>query len=295
MEKVIVIGRGCVGATVLNNIYKAGNVYSLMDDERYKKASPLIFNGRELDVETISPSSSFKADLIINTVKNFDLESTLPLMSGFVGEKTVILPLQNGLESEEIIGKCYGQKSVMRAYISHLSTHREGAEVTSFSPGVITFGEDSGEISKRVEFLTSYFDKTEQKYEVSGNIRRDQWVKFMNNTCFNTLTALMEYDYGTFMRSDNLIRCIRLVAREVVLVAKEEGIVITQDDIERMIRTNLSLPPRGVSSTLDDIMGGRRTENAYFAGTLSKKGRRCGVKTPYSDFLYMLLEARSGR
>lgn len=295
MEKVIVIGRGCVGATVLNNIYKAGNVYSLMDDERYKKASPVIFNGRELDVETISPSSSFKADLIINTVKNFDLESTLPLMSGFVGEKTVILPLQNGLESEEIIGNYFGGKSVMRAYISHLSTHREGAEVTSFSPGVITFGEDSGEISKRVEFLTSYFDKTEQKYEVSGDIRRDQWVKFMNNTCFNTLTALMGYDYGTFMRSDNLIRCIRLVAREVVLVAKEEGIVITQDDIERMIRTNLSLPPRGVSSTLDDIMGGRRTENAYFAGTLSKKGRRCGVKTPYSDFLYMLLEARSGR
>lgn len=295
MEKVIVIGRGCVGATVLNNIYRAGGVYSLVDDERFSSLSPVVFNGSELGIETITPSSSFTCDLIINTVKNFDLESTFPLMAPFVGEKTMILPLQNGLESEEKIASVFGREKVMRAYISRLSTHREENRITSFSPGLITFGEDDKTPSLRVDFLSSYFDRTDQKYEVSLDIRRDQWLKYMNNTCINTLTALMEYDYGTFMESDNLIRAVRMVAREVVLVAEKEGITITSDDVENMIRTNLSLPPRGLSSTCDDILAGRRTENEYFAGTLSKKGRMYGVKTPYTDLLYMLLEAKNGR
>lgn len=295
MEKVIVIGRGCVGATVLNNIHKTGEVYSLVDDARYSRLAPIVFNGSELAVDTITPSHPFEADLIINTVKNFDLENTFGIMRPFVGEKTIILPLQNGLESEERLSSSLGREKVVRAYISRLSTHREGNEITSFSPGVITFGEDDKTLSRRVSFLKSYFDKTNQKYEVSDDIRRDQWLKYMNNTCINTLTALMEYDYGTFMKSDNLIRAVRMVAKEVILVARSEGVVITQDDVEKMIQTNLSLPPCGRSSTCDDILSLRRTENEYFAGTLSKKGRKYGVKTPYADLLYMLLEAKSGR
>ncbi len=295
MFKVVVIGRGCVGATVLNNIQNAGNVYSLMDQDRYSRYEPVLFNGNALDVETITPSNSFKADLIINTVKNFSLEDTLPLMDDFVGENTLILPLQNGLESEDILRERYGDEAVINAFISKLSTVRSGHEVTSFSPGVITFGEKDGKRSGRTQKLESFFKKTVQDFVISSDIIHDQWVKFMTNTCFNSLTALMEYDYGTFMKSDNLIRAVRLVAKEVLLVASREGVTITQEDIEAMIRSSLSLPQKGRSSMCDDVIEGRMTENRWFCGTLSMKAKKHGVKTPLTDFLYILLEAKSGR
>ena len=295
MFKVVVIGRGCVGATVLNNIQNAGNVYSLMDQDRYSRYEPVFFNGNALDVETITPSNSFKADLIINTVKNFSLEDTLPLMDDFVGENTLILPLQNGLESEDILRERYGDETVINAFISKLSTVRSGHEVTSFSPGVITFGEKDGKRSGRTQKLESFFKKTVQDFVISSDIIHDQWVKFMTNTCFNSLTALMEYDYGTFMKSDNLIRAVRLVAKEVLLVASREGVTITQEDIEGMIRSSLSLPQKGRSSMCDDVIEGRMTENRWFCGTLSMKAKKHGVKTPLTDFLYILLEAKSGR
>ncbi len=295
MFKVVVIGRGCVGATVLNNIQNAGNVYSLMDRDRYSRFEPVFFNGNALDVETITPSNSFKADLIINTVKNFSLEDTLPLMDDFVGENTLILPLQNGLESEDILRERYGDEAVINAFISKLSTVRSGHEVTSFSPGVITFGEKDGKRSGRTQKLESFFKKTVQEFVISSDIIHDQWVKFMTNTCFNSLTALMEYDYGTFMKSDNLIRAVRLEAKEVLLVAAREGVTITQEDIEGMIRSSLSLPQKGRSSMCDDVIEGRMTENRWFCGTLSMKAKKHGVKTPLTDFLYILLEAKSGR
>lgn len=295
MAKVIVIGRGCVGATVLNNIYKSGEVFSLVSEERMGRLEDIVFNGGVLPIRTITPSSPFEADIIINTVKNFSLEDTLPLMDNFVGQNTIIIPLQNGIESEDVIAERFGQDKVIHAFISGLSTQRSKAEVTSFTPGLITFGEIDGSTTKRVKRITSYLDTTGQPYTVSPDITHDQWLKFMTNTCINSLTALMEYDYGTFVRSDNLLRCVRLVAREVQTVAGAEGIKLTQDDIESKIRETVSLPPKGRSSMCDDVMAARQTENRWFCGSLSKKAKQHGIKTPYSDFLFMLLEAKSGR
>ncbi len=295
MMKVVVIGRGCVGATVLNNIYKSGDVFSLVSEERMQRTEDIVFNGDVLPIRTITPSTPFKADIIINTVKNFSLESTLPLMDSFVGDDTVIIPLQNGIESEEVIAERFGEDKVIHAFISGLSTQRSGAAVTSFTPGLITFGEKDGSITERVKKITSYLDTTGQPYTVSPDINHDQWLKFMTNTCINSLTALMEYDYGTFISSDNLLRAVRLVAREVQLVARAEGIELTQDDIESKIREAVSLPPKGRTSMCDDVLAGRETENRWFCGSLSKKARQHGIKTPYSDFLFMLLEAKSGR
>lgn len=284
-----------MGATVLHNIYKAGGVFSLVDEDRFSRLSPLVFNGREMDVETITPSSAFEADIIINTVKNFSLTGTFPLMDGFVGDDTIILPLQNGLESENVIASRYGSEKVVRAFISGLSTQREGSSVTSFTPGLITFGEDDGSVGTKMTKLSEFFLSTAQPFRISDDIRHDQWVKFMTNTCFNTLTALMEYDYGTFMASASLLRTVRIVAREVQAVAAAESVTITQDDIEKMIRESSALPPKGRSSMADDIAAGRRNENAWFCGTLSAKAKKHGIKTPSSDLLYILLEAKSGR
>lgn len=293
--KVVVIGRGCVGSTVLHNISRVGDVYSLVDEERKRRLEKIVFNGEVLAVETVTPSSPFEADLIIDTVKNFSLEETLPLMAGFVGDNTLILPLENGIESEEVIASRYGKEKVIRAFIASLSTQREGSVVTSFSPGIITFGEEDGTLSDRIVRVRDYLSQTDQPFRISKDIRHDQWLKYMSNTCFNTLTALMEYDYGKAMASDSLLRAVRLVAKEVQTVAGAEGVTITQDEIESMIRFNMALPPRGRSSMCDDVLAGRKTENRWFCGTLSAKAKKHGIKTPYSDLLYILLEARSGR
>ncbi len=295
MQKIIVIGRGAVGSTVLHNIKGSGEVFSLVDGERFSRLSPIVFNGETLSVPVVTPASPFEADLIINTVKNFSLESTLDTIAPFVGENTLILPLQNGIESEEVLGERFGEEKVIRAFIASLSTQREGSSVVSFSPGVIVFGDEDGGESERIVRVRDYLSSTRQPFRVSADIHHDQWLKYMSNTCFNTLTALMEYDYGTFMASDNLMRAVRLVAREVQTVAAAEGITISQDDIEGMIKHNISLPPRGRSSMCDDVLAGRPTENRWFCGTLSKKAKQHGLRTPYSDLLYMLLEAKSGR
>lgn len=291
--KVIVIGRGCVGSQVMHNIYKEGETFFLVDEDRaFRSQSPIIFNGEIEQCRTLTEKDSFICDLIINTVKNYDLESTIPLMKKFVGPKTIILPLQNGIESERILSAHFDKKNVIYSFISGLSSSREGNIVTSFTPGLITFGAVDKAQNENIEILSDYFQTTNQPFFVSLDIHHDQWVKFMTNTSCNTISALLEFTYGELAESRDAIRALRLVSKEVQMVAKEEGVTITQDDIERMINSTISLPPSGRSSMLDDVINKRRTENDAFTLSLSSLAKKHSLKTPYSDMLYLLLEAK---
>lgn len=292
--KVIVIGRGCVGSTVAHNLYKSCSLFFLVGLDRALYSSrPIVFNGSTLCVETITPSSSFEADLIINCVKNFDAEDTIELMEPFVGEKTVIIPLQNGLESVDLFSSHFGKEKVLYSFISNLSCSRDGINITSFTPGLITIGERDNSKSERILKIAKFFNDSGMPVRIADDIHHSRWVKFMTNISFNSLTALFEITYGELRDNDNYLRLIRLIAQDVKAVAKMEGVTITQLDIENMIQSTLSLPPNGRSSMCDDIINGRRTENNYFAASLSRIAKRHDLSLPRIDFLYILLEAKS--
>ena len=75
-------------------------------------------------------------------------------------------------------------------------------------------------------------------------------------------------------------------------IARYEGVTISQDDIEEMIRRVTSLRDHGKTSMLQDMLAHRETENRYFAGAVSRLGKKHSVETPFSDFLSILLEAK---
>ena len=87
-------------------------------------------------------------------------------------------------------------------------------------------------------------------------------------------------------------RLVRLEAREVQQIARYEGVTITQDDIEEMIRRVTSLRDHGKTSMLQDVEAARETENRYFAGAVSRLGKKHSIAVPLCDFIQILLEAR---
>lgn len=290
--KTIIIGRGAVGASVAFTL-KDSDVSFAVDESRvFRSQSYIVYNGEKIKIPTLSTSlNKEKADLIIVAVKNFDLYSALPVKKAFLKDNTVVLPLLNGIEAEDIIGEEIGKERVMYGFYQGLSAYREGTVITSFSLGKITFGEKDGEKSERGEKIKEYFEKYGQECFFSSTILHDKWVKFMTNVCFNTITAVLSLPYSTLRDNPDAIRAARLMAKEVQSVALKEGIIITQDDTERMILSTLSLTG-GKSSMLEDIENGRETENRYFTGKISRLGKKYSIPTPYADLMNILLEAK---
>lgn len=292
--KVRIIGAGAVGAVVGWKLYKHADLAFIVDEERKERYSGgLAVNGEVIDFRFLTPSEADTADLLIFAVKNFSLEDAADEASPFVGENTVILSLLNGIEAEEKLSERFGAEKVLYGFITDLSSVHDGTETTCFSGGGnIVFSEKDNTRSARVEEIAALFDEVGQRYTIPENIMHEKWWKFMLNTCFNTLSAILIADYAAISSNSDFIRAVRLEAREVQTVAKKEGVIITQDDIEEMIRRVTALQDHGKTSMLQDVLSHRETENRYFAGAVSRLGKKHSVETPISDFLSILLEAK---
>ena len=292
--KVRIIGAGAVGAVVGWKLYKHADLAFIVDEERKERYSGgLAVNGEVIDFRFLTPSEADTADLLIFAVKNFSLEDAADEASPFVGENTVILSLLNGIEAEEKLSERFGAEKVLYGFITDLSSVHDGTETTCFSGGGnIVFSEKDNTRSARVEEIAALFDEAGQRYTIPENIMHEKWWKFMLNTCFNTLSAILIADYAAISSNSDFIRAVRLEAREVQTVAKKEGVIITQDDIEEMIRRVTTLQDHGKTSMLQDVLSHRETENRYFAGAVSRLGKKHSVETPISDFLSILLEAK---
>ena len=292
--KVRIIGAGAVGAVVGWKLYKHADLAFIVDEERKERYSGgLAVNGEVIDFRFLTPSEADTADLLIFAVKNFSLEDAADEVSPFVGENTVILSLLNGIEAEEKLSERFGAEKVLYGFITDLSSVHDGTETTCFSGGGnIVFSEKDNTRSARVEEIAALFDEAGQRYTIPENIMHEKWWKFMLNTCFNTLSAILIADYAAISSNSDFIRAVRLEAREVQTVAKKEGVIITQDDIEEMIRRVTALQDHGKTSMLQDVLSHRETENRYFAGAVSRLGKKHSVETPISDFLSILLEAK---
>ncbi len=291
---VRIIGAGAVGAVVAWKLYRHTDMAFIVDEERSRRYSDgLIVNGERIRFSLRTPSEADTADLLIFAVKNFQLEDAMDEAAPFVGDSTVILPLLNGIDAERVLSGRFGSDKVLYGFITDLSSTHSGIETTCFSNGgTIVFGERDGSETGRVRAIWELFTAAGQKCIVPEDILHEKWWKFMLNTCFNTLSAILEADYAAISANGPFIRAVRLVAREVQRVASAEGVTLTQDDIEEMIRRVTALCDHGKTSMLQDVLAGRETENRYFAGAVSRLGKLHSVPTPLSDLISILLEAK---
>ena len=292
--KIRIVGAGAVGTVVAWKLCRNADLAFIVDTERKERyRDGLVVNGERIMFRTLTPDEADTADLLIFAVKNFQLSDAADEAEPFVGENTVILPLLNGIEAEEELSARFGSEKVLYGFITDLSSVHEGIETTCFSDGgMIVFGEKDNARTERVERIAALFSEAGQRCQIPGDILHEKWWKFMLNTCFNTLSAILVADYAAISGNRDFIRAVRLVAREVQSVGRMEGITLTQDDIEEMISRVTALRDHGKTSMLQDVLSHRETENRYFAGAVSRLGRKHSVPTPVSDFIAILLEAK---
>lgn len=292
--KVRIIGAGAVGAVVGYKLSPVADTAFIVDEERKKRYSEgFIINGEHVSFSLKTKQEADKADLLVFAVKNMQLEEAMEESFPFSGPGTTIISLLNGIEAEEKIASVFGEEKVLQAFITDLSSNHSGQEINCFSgSGTIVFGEKDNERTERVERIASLFDDAGQRYVIPDDILHEKWWKFMLNTCFNTLSAILEADYAAISMNNDFIRAVRIVAKEVQSVAGKEGVNLSQNDVEEMIRRVTRLRDHGKTSMLQDVLAGRNTENRYFAGAVSRLGKKHGMETPVSDFISILLEAK---
>ncbi|MCQ4725726.1 2-dehydropantoate 2-reductase [Anaerotignum faecicola] len=297
INKAAIIGFGAIGCVYGKKLYKLmGNNFAVVAGG--KRAERLRQNGETINGEKIMPfvvepdNKGWKADLIIFSVKNYQLDSAINDVKNLVAPSTVILTIMNGVSAREKISVAYPNNTVLYG-LSKADSERTEDGINCTWEGVIQFGEaDNTVMSDEVNAVKELFDTATIPNEVCVDMLRAIWIKFMRNVSMNQLSAITGATYGGFINIPELKKALREVMEEVMSVAQRKGINITKDDIDESVKAISGSDPLGKTSMLQDIEAKRKSEVDSFSGVIIEEGKKLGVPTPWNDRIYLLIKIK---
>ena len=301
MKKISIIGLGALGCAYASKLYDMNpkGLKIIAGGERAKRYQEegLLINGKRYDFTYISPEEKCEpADLIIVTVKGYQLEQAIIDMKNHVGDNTIILSLLNGITSEEMIGRKYGMDKMLYALSFGLTANRDGNKINFTSYGNISFGEKINlKHSEKVQVVKGIFEKAQIPFTIPENMIRDLWWKFMVNVGINQCSAVTRGRYGVFQTVHEAKKLMESAMWEVVRLSEKTGIHLNEADVEKWYEILNSLHPKSRTSMLEDIECGRRTEVDLFAATVCAMGEEYGVETPINKTLFHIIKVIEGR
>lgn len=230
-------------------------------------------------------------DCIIMGVKLWDTEAAGQSARPMVGPETTVVSLQNGVESEDILADIVGREHIIGgvAFIAS-SIGRPGVVQHLGTMQRIVIGELFGGSSRRVEAIHGALVDAGITAEISHNIERTIWEKFVFLIGLSATTTLMRTTIGP-VREDPDGRAFLLDAmREVVAVARARGIALPAGYAEDRLAFADGLPGDMTSSMHHDLNRGNPLEVEWLSGAVTRLGDERGVPVPVNHTVYAALK-----
>jgi 2-dehydropantoate 2-reductase len=311
IHTVKLIGLGAMGCFFAPKLHKClGDDFKVIaSGERRKKLEEkgVTINGKQHffpivgteDIENNAGNADklniMGTDLIIIAVKGYSLDQAISDIRPFVGEKTQIMCVMNGVNSEEQLIQCFGSEHVLYSYMRVSIVMKDG--VTSFDPevGKVHFGEKKnapGHYTDRVQYIAALFDRAGIHYTIDEDMLRGLWFKFSCNVGENMTCAMLNIPFGAFKHSEYANYFRETGMREVIDIANKLDIDLNESDVVRQRKTLADLPYGNKPSTLQDLEAGKLTEVDMFAGEVIRLGKKLGVPTPMAEIYYKSIKAK---
>jgi 2-dehydropantoate 2-reductase len=158
----------------------------------------------------------------------------------------------------------------------------------------LILGEFDGTRSTRAEKLLEACLKGGIKAEISTDIRRDIWQKYVFLVGLSGTTTTMRSRIGP-IRSNPQTRAFLLdVMREVVVVGRAHGVNLDEDYAEERLRFADGVADDMTSSMHHDLERGNRLEIRWLSGGVVSLGEQVSVSTPLNRAIYDILALHAG-
>jgi len=235
-----------------------------------------------------SPANAETPDLLIISTKAYDTRSAIDACRRLVDDETMVLTLQNGLGNLELLRKWRGDKAFG-------GTTTMGAALVS--PGIVRVsGLGQTTIGADVDFsgareIARAFESCGFRAQVKREVMREIWGKAVINACINPTAAVLRVRNGKLLESETTSRFIREVCRECEQVAIATRAALPNRTMYSRVRVVCKETANNISSMLQDVQNGRRTEIQQINGAFCSFGRVSSVPTPLNDTLVAMIES----
>jgi 2-dehydropantoate 2-reductase len=240
---------------------------------------------------TDKPADVGPVDLIIFATKTYQTDEAAKAIKPMVGKDTVVVPLQNGIDAADRIGQVVGMDHVLGG-ATWLSAAIE-------APGVIgqysefrriTLGEFSGKTTARLTSIYDLLKETGATVEVSDNILKVLWTKFVFISSVSAMGSLTRVTFGEYRGVPEARAVLGDAISEVAAVARARGVKLDADILAKTQAFIDSSAPGIKPSMQRDVEAGKPSELESLIGVVVRMGAEKNVPTPVMRFAYAMLK-----
>ncbi len=297
--RVAVMGAGGVGGYFGGMLSRGGNQVTLVARGLHLGAISaqgltLITDQERLTVDcdsTDDPRQVGTADLVLLAVKTYHNAQAIAAMLPMVGPNTMVLCLQNGIDSYQAAVAGVGPEKVLpgAAYIE--ARIQEPGVVKQTGKVVrIVFGELDGSDSERGKQILQALEQSGVPAQFVSDIHKTLWTKFLFIASVAGVTSLSRESMAELAPRPEWRPVILGCMEEVEAVARASGVDLDPGIVERTmdyIEANLVQMHASMHA---DIMAGRPLEVEALNGAVVRAGKAAGVPTPINDIIYAMLK-----
>ena len=246
-------------------------------------------------VATDVPREIGPVDLVMVCVKLWDTEQALDAARPLVGPDTALVSFQNGVLNDSYVRAAFDDQHLIGGVAYVATTVSEPGVITRTGPlQRLVFGEFDGRRSARVEAFQSACLAGGINAEVSDNIQRAIWEKFVFLVGLSATTSTIRVPIGP-IREHPLTRALLLdIMREVVAVGRAHGVPLPEDYAEQRLAFADGVAPDMTSSMYHDLERGKPLEVRWLSGAVVELGREVGVGTPLNRTVADILSLHAG-
>lgn len=297
--RIAVVGAGAIGLYYGGKLARFGRDVHFLLRRDYltvrKRGLRIRSKGENIHVAKVnawrSTAEIGQCDLVIVAVKTTSNHDLPLLIAPLLGEKTIILTLQNGLGNEEFLAEHFGAERIMGGLCFICLNRIEPGVVERADHGRLTIGEFQSYPKPRLHDITWEFKRCGVVCGIVADLALERWRKLVWNIPFNGLTVTAGgLDTSAILTNDALRQLALELMDETIAIANACGHRLpTAVALELMKRTESMGAYR--PSSLIDHLAGRLLEIEAIWGEPLRRARAAGVEAPQLEKLYRKLVA----
>jgi len=231
-----------------------------------------------------------EVDFILVGVKAWQVPEAALAMRPLVGQDTLVIPLQNGVDAPAQLAAALGsqhatgglcQISVYRAapgYLRHVGIEPR-----------IVFGDLNNRPSQRLEDLRQAFEQAAVTASVPDDIHAALWRKFLFIAAVSGVGAVTRLPVGAIRSIPETRQMLEQALRETYAVARRRKIALDEGIVAATLSAIDGIAPDVIPSMQRDIQEGHPSELGSQNGAVVRMGLESGIPTPTHAFIYASL------
>ena len=285
---IVIVGPGAIGSLWAYKLHQAGHKVSLWGTKQSQQWMLAADDSPEILFSYNQPQTLIDADLLLITVKAWQVETAITPLLPHVNKDAILLFMHNGMGAVDNIAELISEYPVVIATTTHGALKVDAHHVKHTGIGQTQLGAFNLKGSQ-CTFLVDVLNHALPTVSWNPNIQLALWNKLAINCAINPLTAIHQCLNGA-LAEEKFRPTLDAVIDELVSVMQAEKIPVDRKQLVTTIDNVISATAANKSSMHQDIFYRRQTEIDFITGYLVRKAQQHGIEVPANSELYKQIQ-----